>query len=184
MSPEDFEKNIFAKSKEIESYALSRFPAMAGNISLRFINGNFRAGGFQGATFTKWKKSKGTTLVKTGALRAATFYTTQPGQVTIKNSMSYAKIHNEGFNGTITVKAHSRNVYGTTKVGIGKFNKNGKERQRSLTVKKGQREIKAHSRKMNITQRQFMPIHQNDSPVLNNAIQRQVARDLQTIFKL
>jgi phage gpG-like protein len=184
MSPEEFEKNIVTKAKEIESYALSRFPSMAGNISLRFIDGNFRAGGFQGSTFTKWKKSKGTTLVKTGALRAATSYTTQPGQVTIKNSMPYAKIHNEGFNGTITVKAHSRNVYGKTRIGTGKFNKNGTERQRSLTVKTGQREVRVHSRKMNIPQRQFMPIHQNDSPILNNAIQRQVARDLQTIFKL
>lgn len=183
MTPQEFEKMLLTKANEVRTYANNRFPSVAGNIALRFINGNFRAGGFQGATFKKWKKSKGTTLVKTGALRSANTYTTQEGKVTLKNNMPYAKVHNEGFKGTINIKAHTRNTYGKTKVGTGKFNKNGSERTKTLTQKTDERQVKAHTRNVDIEQRQFMPIKSNDSPVLNNAIQREVARELENIFK-
>ena len=63
MTPEEFVKKLQNKSLEVERYATLEFPNMAGNITLRFINGNFRAQGFQGTTFKKWKPSKGTTLV-------------------------------------------------------------------------------------------------------------------------
>ena len=186
MSPEEFEKNLNAKANEIKSYANNQFPSVAGNISLRFINGNFRAQGFQGASFSPWKKSKkgkGTTLVNIGNLRAANYYSTQPGQVTLKNNMPYAKVMNEGFKGTVTVKSHSRNKYGKSKVGTGKLTKSGKELMQTVTFKSGQSIVKSHSRKMNIPKRQFMPTSENDSPVLKNAIQRQVARDIEQIFK-
>lgn len=182
MTPQEFEKVLQTKAREVQNYANNIFPTKAGDVSLRFINGNFRAGGFQGATFSKWKKSKGTTLVKTGALRSANYYTTQQGQVTIKNNMPYAKVHNEGFKGTINIKAHSRNTYTKSKVGTGKFTKKGKERTQTLTSKSGERQVKAHSRKVNIPQRQFMPTNNNDSPILNNAIQREVAKDLNNLL--
>ena len=118
MSPEEFTNALNAKAKEIQRYANTRYPSVAGNIALRFINRNFRAQRFQGQSFDRWKKSRkprGSTLVKTGALRAANYYTTQPGQTTLKNSMPYAKAHNEGFNGIVTIKAHSRNKYSKAK---------------------------------------------------------------------
>lgn len=186
MSPQEFENSLRSKAKEVQNYAINRFPSMAGNIAVRFINGNFRAQGFQGASFSPWKKKKkgkGTTLVVTGALRAANYYTAQEGQVTLKNSMPYAKAMNEGFNGTVTVKAHVRNKYAKTKVKTGLLTKKGTERTKTLTSKAGETQVKAHSRKMNIPKRQFMPTNENDSPVLTNAIQRQVAKDLQEIFK-
>lgn len=186
MSPEEFEKKLRQRAKEIQNYAMTRFPSTAGNIALRFINGNFRAQGFQGQSFERWKKSKGekgTTLVDTGALRAANYYTTQPGQTTLKNNMPYAKAHNEGFEGTVTIKAHSRNKYSKAKKGTGKFTKTGKERMQTVTFKSGSSQVRAHQRKMNIKRRQFMPTHPNDSPVLNNAIQRQVAREIKQIMQ-
>lgn len=186
MSPEEFEKNLLTKATAIRNYALTRFPSTAGNIALRFINGNFRAGGFQGQSFERWtksKKGKGTTLVDSGALRAANFYTTQPGQTTLKNNMPYAKAHNEGFEGTVTVKAHTRNKYGKSKVGTGKFTKKGKERMQTVTAKIGDSKVKSHSRKMKMPKRQFMPTNENDSPVLNNAIQREVVRDIKKLMQ-
>lgn len=186
MSPEEFEKALITKAKEIKAYANSRFPSVAGNIALRFINGNFRAGGFQGQSFERWKKSKkssGTTLVASGALRAGNYYTTQPGQTTLKNSRPYAKVHNDGFEGTVTVKSHTRNKYGKSKVGTGRFTKKGKERMQTVTSKVGESTVKSHSRKMKIPKRQFMPTNENDSPVLNNAVQRQVARDIQQLMQ-
>lgn len=182
MTPEEFNRALEAKANEIKTYANTRYPSVAGNVALRFINGNFRAQGFQGQTFEKWQKSKGTTLVKTGALRAANTYSTQPGQTTIKNSMPYAKIHNEGFDGTVEVKAHSRNKYAKSKVGTGRFTKKGKERMQTVTTKTGSMQVKAHSRKMKMPKRQFMPTSQSDSPVLNNAVIRQVARDINKIM--
>ena len=186
MSPEEFEKNLQDKANEIKKYANNQFPTVAGNIALRFINGNFRAQGFQGASFQPWqkkKKGKGTTLVVTGALRAANYYTAQDGQATVKNDMPYAKAMNEGFNSTVTVKAHVRNKYVKIKVKTGLLTKKGTARTKTLTSKAGETQVKAHTRKMNIPKRQFMPTNENDSPVLNNAVQRQVARDIETIFK-
>ncbi|MGR3790051.1 MULTISPECIES: hypothetical protein [Flavobacterium] len=183
MTPQEFEQALRNNAREVRQYASVAFPRVAGELTLRFINGNFRAQGFQGATFKKWKKSKGTTLVKTGALRSATFFTTQNGQATIKNNMPYAKTHNEGFKGVVSVKAHTRNTYKTERVGTGLFTRNGTERTRSVTVKTGERTVKAHTRNVDIEKRQFMPIDQNDSPTLNNAIKREVTRDLKNLLK-
>lgn len=185
MSPEEFDKALQRKSTELKTYAETRFPTKAGKIALRFVNGNFRAQGFQGASFKKWKSTKrgGTILVKTGKLRTATYYTTQVGQATIQNHMPYAKVHNEGFSGNVSVKAHTRNKYSKTKVGTGKFTKTGKERQKTMTMKTGQSTVKSHSRKVNIAQRQFAPTATNSSPVLNNAISREVSKDINQILK-
>jgi phage gpG-like protein len=182
VEPKDFERLLQKKATEIKQYANTKFPSTAGNITLRFVNGNFRAQGFQGSTFKKWKKSKGTTLVKTGALRAATYYTTQNGQVTIKNNMPYAKANNEGFKGVVSVKAHTRNKYAKTKIGTGKFTNKGTERTKTITQKTGSNTIKAHTRNVNLPQRQFIPTNENDSPVLMKAIQREVTKDLKNII--
>ena len=186
MTPEEFSKVLSAKAKEVQNYANNRYPSVAGNIALRFINGNFRAQGFQGQSFERWKKSnkkRGSTLVNKGHLRAANYYTTQPGQTTLKNSSPYAKVHNEGFEGVVTVKAHSRNKYSKAKKGTGKFTKKGKERMQTVTFKSGSSQVREHQRKMMIPKRQFMPTQANDSPVLNNAVERQVARDIKQLMQ-
>lgn len=183
MSPEDFEVLLKTKAREIEQYAMLKFSSTAGNIALRFIDGNFRAQGFQGSTFKKWKKSSdnGTTLVKSGALRAASYYTSQPGQATILNHMAYAKVHNEGFKGTVSVKAHTRHVHRGDVLRESYTNKKGKSATRTIKLQVKE-QVKAHTREVDIPQRQFMPIHENDSPILNRAIEREVARDLQTLI--
>ena len=185
MNPEEFSRLVKKKGEELKNYAINRFPTKAGNIALRFVNGNFRAQGFQGKSFKKWKANKrgGTILIKTGKLRAANYMTTQPGQATIKNHMPYAKAHNEGFKGEASVKAHTRNKYGQTKIGTGKFTKSGKERMKTMTMKIGQSIVKSHTRKMNIEQRQFAPTASSPSPVLDNAILREVAKDINQIMK-
>ena len=185
MSPEEFEKQLQIKASAIKNYALTRFPSTAGNIALRFVNGNFRAGGFQGQSFERWKKSKknkGTTLVDTGALRAGNYYTTQPGQTTLKNNMPYAKEHNEGFEGTVTVKAHTRQKHRGDVLKEKYTSKKGKSRTRTIKLTVGEN-VKSHSRKMKIPKRQFMPTNENDSPVLNNAVERQVARDIKQLMQ-
>lgn len=185
MTPQQFERFLQKKSQDLKNYADVKFPTKAGNTALRFINGNFRAQGFQGTTFKKWKATKrgGTILVKTGKLRSANYFTTQHGQVTLKNNMPYAKVHNEGFKGTVSVKSHTRNKYSKTKVGTGKFTKTGKERTKTMTMKTGSNTVKSHSRKMDIPARQFVPTKNSPSPTLNNAIIRDVEKDIQQILK-
>ena len=187
MTPEEFNKKLAAKQKQVKQYAERQFPVMAGNTALRFVDGNFRAQGFQGRGFKRWKENArgGTILVSPGggSLRAATYVTFQIAMATLRNNMKYAKVHNEGFKGSVTVKAHSRNRMGKIKVGTGRFNKSGKERMITKTTKIGQSSVKAHTRQMNIAQRQFMPIRDNDSPTLVRAIERQVSKDLINIVK-
>lgn len=76
MLPQEFEKKIQDKAAEIKYYANNQFPAVAGNIALRFINGNFRVKGFQGTFFQSWKNKDGKsiTLVQKGHLRSANYY--------------------------------------------------------------------------------------------------------------
>ncbi len=185
MNPEEFSKIVQKKATELKNYAVNRFPTKAGNIALRFVNGNFRAQGFQGSTFKRWKANRrnGTILIKTGKLRAATYFTTQAGQATIQNHMPYAKAHNEGFSGDVSIKAHTRNIYTKTKIGTGKFTKKGKERMKTAIMKTGESTVKAHTRKMNLPQRQFAPTASSPSPVLDNAVMREVAKDINQIMQ-
>lgn len=184
MTPQEFENVLKLKAKEVERYAITLFPSKAGDTALRFINGNFRAQGYQGSVFKRWKASKGTILIKSGALRSATYYTSMPAQVTIHNNMPYAKVHNEGFKGTINIKAHSRNKYTKSKQGTGLLTPKGKERTTTVTMKTGEAMVKAHTREVDIPQRQFMPTNASDSVVLFRAINREVTRDLNKILKL
>jgi len=41
MTPEEFVKKLQNKALEVERYATLEFPNMAGNITPRFIHGNF-----------------------------------------------------------------------------------------------------------------------------------------------
>lgn len=177
INSQQFENLIKQKAQEVKKYAELEFPTEAGNTALRFIDGNFRAQGWQGQTFQGWKanKRKGRILVHKGHLRNASYYTTAPGVATIKNTRPYAKIHNEGgsINKTVTVhsfikKAHSRK----------KATGRGSIRVKSHAVK-------SHSRKMvrNVEQRQFAPTASSPSPVLNNAVERGVVRKFKQIFQ-
>ena len=184
MNSQQFTKELFKKQEALKAYIYNIFPARAGNISVRFVNGNFRAQGWQGKSFQRWKaiKRKGTILVKKGALRRGTYYTTQPGTAHVKNNVKYAAVHNRGFKGTVNIKTHNRKIYQGTKVGTGKFTKTGKEKTKTIHTVKNIATVKAHTRKMNIAKRQFMPDSINDSPVLANAIRREIEREIKKIF--
>lgn len=195
MTPQELERMIQRKASEIRAYANTKFPAQAGNEALRFINSNFRAQSWQGQTTDKWQANqrKGTILAKTGHLRASIYYTAQPGMATIKSHMPYAAIHNEG--GTVITpvtpkmrkffwamyyKEGGRNIrtsaaggqYQSLNSGIDQRAK--KWRAMALTKKT--------SFTVKIPQRQFAPTLRSTSPVLDRAIEAQVADALRPIF--
>ena len=197
MTPDDLVKQIEKCAKQIETYANTRFPAEAGDTALRFINGNFRAQGWQGTTFVPWKKNKsgGTTLVKTGHLRSAFYYISGPGEAILRNLLPYANIHNEGGELHIPITKKMRKYFWamyykeagkgiktrTTKKGItstfqsidiGK--KANKWRAMALTKKE--------AFDFKIEQRQFAPTDRSPSPVLENAVARKIEKALERIL--
>lgn len=184
MNPQQFASALAKKQQALKNYVNFTFPVKAGNMALRFINGNFRAQGWQGKGFEKWKniKRKGTILVKKGSLRRGNYFTTEAGVAHVKNNVKYAAVHNNGFNGTVHIKAHQRKIYQGTKAGSGKFTSKGRERMKTIHTVKSIGSVKAHTRKMNIAKRQYMPTNINDSPVLVNAYRREIERELKKIF--
>ncbi len=185
MNPAEFERNLKAKQVALKQYVNAVFPSRAGRMSVRFINGNFRAQGWQGKLFQYWKKNrrKGTILIKTGRGRRGTQFTTSPGQARIFNNVGYMAVHNRGFSGTVQIPAHQRRLLGKQKIESGKLTPKGKARMKTVSVVKGISNVKAHSRKMNIPKRKLMPTSMTDSPVLANAISRDIQRSLKQIFQ-
>lgn len=193
MDTRQFERLIAQKAKQIEQYATTKFPTEAGNTALRFIDGNFKAQGWQGQSFQKWKpnKRKGRILVNKGHLRNATYYISGIAMVTIKNTQPYANIHNEGGNIKIPVTDKMR------KFAWAMYYKNGGGKTRKTKQGNAYSSIKLDKKanqwkglaltektylNINIDQRQFAPTKSNPSPVLNKAVERGVVRAFKEIF--
>lgn len=171
----------------VSAYLNDRAQGMIINKTLRFVDGNFRAQGWQGSSFKKWREiqRKGTILVKTAALRRSWNYQmASGGGVRFYNNVPYAKAHNEGFTGTVQVKAHQRNRYEKSQVhSLTDFNRNGTRRVRTVTNKVGSNQVKAHTRQVHIIQRQFAPYSGHESQVLNNSIIREINREINIILR-
>jgi phage gpG-like protein len=178
MSPDEFTRLINRKAKEVKAYVTTRFPAQAGDTALRFINGNFRAQGWQGATFQPWKPNKrgGRILVQKGHLRAASFYYTAPGMAIIRNTLKYAAIHNEGGNVQIPVTHKMRKFAWAMYAKNGGKGKPKAERWKTLAL------TKKTYLNINIAQRQFAPTPTSQSQVLNAAVTRKIEQELKTLF--
>lgn len=143
-----------------------------------------KAGRAQHSIHGKKNLRKGRILIKTGHGRRGTSYSTQPAQTRVYNDVGYMAIHNYGFNGTVQVRAHQRRILGKKRVATGLFSiKTKKEKKKTVSVVKSVSTVQAHSRKMNIPKRKFMPSSLQDSPVLANALTRELTRSLNQIFQ-
>lgn len=167
-------------------YITDQAPGMVVRKTLRFIDGNFRAQGWQGSTFKSWApiKRKGTILVKDAHLRRGMNYgSAGAGAVRFYNNMPYGYVHNRGFKGTVSVSAHTRAKYQKSKVfAINEFSKSGRHKGKTITNKIGESDVKAHTRKVNIIQRQFAPYEGSESTVLNQSITRELEREINKIL--
>lgn len=151
-------------------------PGLLGNHALNFFNDRFREQGWLGYRFEKWKarkndgKRKGRAILidRARLKRGNRIVSNSGGQVVLGNDTPYAKAHNDGFKGVVNVKAHSRNRYSKTKIGTGKYTKNGKERTKTISNISGGVSVKAHTKRMNLPQRKFM----GASPYLSAQLQR------------
>jgi phage gpG-like protein len=158
-------------------------PGMLGNVAVNFFLDRFKAQNWIGNTTEPWKQRKANKgrnqgraiLVQSGRLRRS-IRITKISELTavIGSDVPYAKAHNEGFRGTVNVKAYTRHKYGKEKTGTGKFTKSGKERTKTVQRITGSGQVKAHTRKMNLPRRQFM----GSSPVLENQLKRKLLAEL------
>lgn len=172
-------REVEAHFKQVLQYA----PNMLGNDAVNFFLDNFKRQGWLGNTLEPWKKrsskAKRNTgraiLIDSGRLRRSIRITSvSTGSVTIGTDVPYAKAHNEGFRGTVNVKAFNRNKYSKEKVGSGKLTKKGVERMKTVQRISSTSTVKGHTRKVNLPKRQFM----GESPYLTKQLQRRLQAEL------
>ncbi len=170
--------DLQSRFKQLLLYA----PGMLGNDAVNFFLDSFKRQAWLGNRLEPWAKRRvnkrrpgRAILVDTGRLRRSIRITrVSQGNVYIGTDVPYAKAHNEGFRGTVQVKAHKRNKYTKSRIGTGKFTKTGKERTKTISSVSGSSMVKAHTRKVNIVQRQFM----GTSPYLTRQLQRRLSAEL------
>lgn len=183
-----FARALKKNKTQVVNYLNNQAPGMVIRQTLRFIDSNFRLQSWQGTFRKPWRKNLrgGTTLVKTGRLRRSFQYTgAGAGSVRFYSDVPYAYVHNRGFKGTVNVKAHSRAKLQVSKVyAINEFNKNGSRKSKNVTNKIGESQVKAHTRKVNIIQRQFAPYEGSESLTLNKSIERELITEVNKILNL
>lgn len=184
MNAQKLPRHLQKLADQLERYAINEFPGMAGNKILRFINGNFRAQGWQGRSFQRWKANRrnSTILIRRGHGRRSIRQETRPGIVRTWSDSPYMAVHNRGFKGKVSIREHQRRKYEARRVPTGRKTKSGNDRMKTVHVNTGTSIVKGHTRNVNIPKRQFMPESWNDSPVLVNSIRRDVVKTMKSIF--
>lgn len=162
--------------------SLGTLPVVLGNEAVNWTKQNFRRQGWPGQSFQAWKPRKANAkrnagrgiLIDSGRLsRSPRLISTGPLRATFGTDVPYAAAHNNGFTGTVNVKAHKRNKIGTVRVSTGKTGVFGKKK--TIT---GVGDIKAHQRSMRLPRRRFI----GNSPVLVSILKKKsivhIGRDL------
>lgn len=113
-----------------------------------YFKGSFRRKAFDGVPWraAKRPKKKSSLLIASGALMNSirpSHVSTERVVISAGNDkVTYAKAHNEGFVGSVSISAHQRTI---------KAKGRGKKRKPARTI-----QVKAHTRKANIPARPFM----------------------------
>ena len=163
-------------------------PRTIGLLAVNFSKDRFRAGGWYDRTFMPWKTRNGekrgqsgrAILVKSGRLRRSIRVTSvTSNSVTIGTDVPYAKAHNEGFKGMVTVKSHKRGRFTKKKVGTGKFTAKGNERMKTVQSLTGTSDVASHQRQVDMPKRQYL----GESAHLNRIVTRKITTELLKAFK-
>jgi phage gpG-like protein len=141
-------------------------PKIIGNEVVNFALDNFRRQGYLGDTFEPWRRRKPTgrrvstraILIQSGRGRRSIRVTRADADiVAVGSDVPYMKAHNKGSTELVTVKAHTRKIYGVAKVGTGIYSvKSRRERMRKESNLSGHAQVKQHQRRMRLPKRQFL----------------------------
>jgi phage gpG-like protein len=168
---------------------LLTIPPQMGTIAVNFFKTRFLAQAWTDEAASPWparkpnKKNNGRgILIKSGRLRnSPRIMNVTSGSVTVGTDVPYAEVHNEGFQGSVNVKKHTRNrftksaVYSTEIFNVRTHN----GRRSTIKSISGSSEVKAHTRYMNMPQRKFI----GDSKLLRHKLEQLIEKKLQEIFK-
>lgn len=173
--------NMKAVVKKLEM-AKKELPSILANDAVNFFDASFKKQGWDDVGVKKWKprkKVKGDSgrsiLVSTGALRRSIkIKSVTISRIVIGSNLPYSQIHNEGFKGKESVKAFSRRKMGKVSVSSIKTKKTKKVKGVVGKVK-----VRAHTRKMNMPQRQFM----GDSKTLREQQIKKITKAIDSAFK-
>lgn len=179
---------------------MPKLPHIAATVAVNFSKERFIQQNWIGTSTVSWKRRKvvgkmrdrgRAILVKTARLKrdVQKISVSANGALigTTKMTSPYAKAHNEGFKGTVTVESYKRKRYRKvteeytkrTKVhGYGGteayIDKKRKRTRKEIDTGKGEIVVRTHKRKMNIPQRQFI----GESPVLDKRIERTITAEM------
>jgi phage gpG-like protein len=158
-------------------------PVYLGNDAVNFFLDSFKLQGWRGESLQPWAKRKfnkgkgagRSILILSGRLRhGIRIKSNSGGTIVIANDVPYAKFHNDGFKGTINVKAFKRNKYSKHKVDSA-ITKAGNARMKTVQRIAATGEVKAHTRKVNMPARKFM----GQSPQLTKLLQKHLMDELE-----
>ncbi len=156
----DISKELRLKVNE----AMNAVPDLVAELAVDYFKERFRYKEFDGKEWPgpgrEYKRSNGSLLVDSGhllnSIRPAEISTDKVVISAGNDNVLYAKVHNEGFSGSVVVKTHDR------------------------TSKKGkQYVVKQHTRKALIPQRQFM----GESRELNIILKKDIEQLFKTIIE-
>lgn len=164
MNFEQWDEDLKKRLKKAEA-AQAKLPAILAGDALRFIDDNFREQAWEGEPWKAITRPNGTILVDTAKLKNSFNFDTAPGEARIYTNVPYAAVHNNGFSGSVNVPSHKRS----------KFKKTGKGKMKKTSSGM----VKAHSKKMEIDQRQFAPTDGSPSPTL----QKKLNTTIENYFK-
>lgn len=156
----DFKLDV-SKIKTRYARLRAELPMMVSTIAANDFKENFRRQGYQssGGGITRWKKRKiqdsgRGILTKSGRLRRSLRPAPKGNEARVVTNVPYAKVHNEGFEGTVSVKSHKRYTYQTS---IQKRKtKSGKKRNTTVKTRVGVTRVNGYSRRMRMPARPFM----------------------------
>ncbi|MBQ4278345.1 MAG: hypothetical protein IJC16_00130 [Rikenellaceae bacterium] len=161
-----------------------QLPRIWGTVAVNYFKDSFRRQGWRDRTLKKWpdrkKGVKGRAiLIGRGHLRNSIRIETATFRRTVVGSnLPYAAAHNEGVQATVTVRAHTRRIYGRRKEEY--VTRAGHNRTRSVRYEAGSYEVRQHTRRMNLPQRRFA----GNSEVMNRKLDAVTARALDVIFDI
>jgi phage gpG-like protein len=154
-------------------------------LMLKFTDDRFREQGWKDTTLQPWQKRKNNVdpgraiLIKSGVLRRGNrIVSTTDHSVTMGNDVPYAKANNDGFHGSVTVKAHTRKAFAKSKEVRG-VTKKGKPRMQTVLKPIGDIQVRSFTRNMNIPQRRFM----GESQALRKNIRDLITDEVKSCFK-
>jgi phage gpG-like protein len=180
--------NFEIKQLKILKAGYARFrtqlPMIVSTIAANTFKENFRRQGYEADSggINRWKKrvvvdaGRGI-LTKSGRLRRSLRAAPTGNEARVVTNVPYAKVHNEGFKGTVSVKSHKRYTYQTS---IQKRRtKSGKKRNTVVKTRNGVTRVKGYTKRMTVVARPFMI---TTKPLLNR-INHQIDLRIQNLFK-